>query len=173
MNSVTDFITGWMKLKVNAAKSAVDRPWNRKFLGFSFTVKDRRCKVAPKSLERFREKVRYITRRSRGRSFEQVTRELTRYLQGWKQYFGYAETRRDFKELDSWLRRKLRCLIWKQWGHCSKRYRELCGRGVRRYVAWVTAKSGHGPWRLSRSPAMQTAFRAAWFSALGLPSLYR
>lgn len=115
MDSVTKFSTKRLKLKVNEEKSAVDRPWNRKFLGFTFTSKDKRRKVAPRAIERFKDKVRFITRGTRGRSLEQVIAELRTFIRGWMNYFKYAETKQDFKLLDSWIRRKLRCLVWKQW----------------------------------------------------------
>jgi RNA-directed DNA polymerase len=171
MDSVTKFITKRLKLKVNEEKSAVDRPWNRKFLGFTFTSKDKRRKVAPRAIERFKDKVRFITRRTRGRSLEQVIAELRTFIRGWMNYFKYAETKQDFKLLDSWIRRKLRCLVWKQWQRSGTRYRNLCKHGVIKFVAWVTSKSGRGPWRLSNSPAMLTALTGKWFSSLGLPSL--
>lgn len=169
MKSVTRFITRRLKLKVNETKSVVDRPWQRKFLGFTFTAKDKRRKVSPQSLKRLRDKVRAITRRTGGRSLEQVINSLRPMLIGWRSYYGLAEVQKDFKELDSWIRRKLRCLLWKQWGNA--RYRELRKRGVNQNVAWVTAKSGRGPWRLSNSPAALTALPARFFTSLGLPTL--
>ncbi len=105
MESVTKFITRRLKLKVNEEKSAVARPSNRKFLGFTFTPKDKRRKVAPKALKRFQEKVQTLTRRTIGKSVEQVIQTLAPYLKGWKSYFGFAETTQDFKRLDSWIRR--------------------------------------------------------------------
>ncbi|MBX7144333.1 MAG: group II intron reverse transcriptase/maturase [Oligoflexia bacterium] len=170
MASVTRFITRRLKLKVNESKSAVDRPQNRKFLGFSFTKSNRR-QLAAKTVERFKDKVRIITSRTGGKSLGQVVAQLKRYLSGWIQYFGIAQSKQDFRHLDSWIKRRLRCMLWKQWGTRSKRYRELKRLGIRSYTAWVTIKSGHGPWRLSRSPAVQQVLNAAFFKALGLPSL--
>lgn len=174
MENITKFITKRLKLKVNESKSAVDKPWNRKFLGFTFSAQEWRGhwkirrKVAPKALERFREKVRVLTRRTQGRSIEQVVASLNRYLNGWIHYFAFAETKRDFEALESWIKRKLRCMMWKQWATGKKRYQELKRRGVRPYTAWVTMKSGHGPWRISRSPAVQQVFNRAYFKSLGL-----
>ena len=170
MASITRFITKRLKLKVNAAKSAVDRPQNRKLLGFSFSKSNRR-QLAPKAVRRFKEKVRAITSRTGGKSARQVIAKLKRYLSGWVQYFGIAQLKKDFELLDSWIKHRLRSMIWKQWGTGKKRYLELRRHGVRPYTAWVTIKSGHGPWRLSRSPAVQTVLNASFFVALGLPSL--
>jgi RNA-directed DNA polymerase len=160
-----------LKLKVNEQKSAIDRPWNRKILGFSFakvgTIVKR--KPAPKSIERFKNTVREITSRSKGRSREQVVQMLSSFLIGWRNYFGFSEVKSVFKELDSWIRRKLRCMLWKQWG--KRQYRELRAGGVECFTAWVTAKSGHGPWRISHSPAVQRVLNNKFFEKLTLPSL--
>jgi predicted Fe-Mo cluster-binding NifX family protein len=169
MASVTKFITKRLKLKVNEGKSAVDRPWRRKLLGYTFTAKGSRRKVAAQAIKRLQDKVRAITRRTGGKSIEQVVSKLQQLLRGWRAYFGLAEVSRDSKLLDSWIRRKLRCLIWKQWG--KARYRELKRRGVRAYTAWVTTKSGRGPWRLSNSPAVLQALPGKVLRSLGLPTL--
>lgn len=175
MASITRFITKRLKLKVNETKSAVDKPWNRKFLGFTFVnggyKRHPRRKVAPKAIERLKEKIRAITKRTGGRSVDQVIARLNRYLNGWIQYFKHSEVKKDFELLDSWIKRKLRCMIWKQWGTGKTRYRELKRRGVRPYTAWVTIKSGHGPWRLSRTPGVQQVLNASFFKTLELPSL--
>jgi len=169
MASVTRFVTKRLQLKVNESKSAVDRPWKRKLLGYTFTAKESRRKVSAQAIERFKSKVRNITRRTGGKSVKQVVGKLQQLIRGWRAYFGLAEVSRDFKLLDCWIRRKLRCLIWKQWG--KARYRELKRRGVRTYTAWVTTKSGRGPWRLSNSPAVLQALPAKVLSSLGLPTL--
>jgi RNA-directed DNA polymerase len=159
-----------LKLKVNEAKSAVDRPWKRKFLGFSFTVRrPNRRRVADVALARFKGEVRRLTRRTRGVSLAKVIEELKRYLNGWKAYFGFAEVRSVFKELDKWICRRLRCYLWKQWGR--RRYRKLKARGVSTKLAWNTVKSAHGPWRISRSPALSIALPTAYFRTLGGPTL--
>jgi RNA-directed DNA polymerase len=100
----------------------------------------------------------------------QVVRDVRQYVTGWYAYFGFVEVPSSFKELDSWLRRRLRCYLWKQWGR--RRYRELRRRGVSRDLAWNTVKSAHGPWRLSRSPALAIALPGAYFDGLGLPRLH-
>lgn len=167
--TIGDFITRKLKLKVNEAKSAVDRPWNRKILGFSFSAKEKKRRVAPKSVKRFKEKIRTITSRSAGVSIKQVVALLNPYLRGWNQYFSFTEHRHVFKELNSWIRRRIRSMLWKQWG--SRQYQELRSRGVLQQVAWVTSKAPHGPWRLSHCPALQTALPFRFFERLGLLQL--
>lgn len=172
MHSVTSFIQRRLKLKVNEAKSAVARPQQRKFLGFSFTggaeVKRR---IAPKALLRCKQRVRRLTRRTQGISVEQMTKELTRYIGGWKSYFGYCETPSVLQSLDQWIRRRLRSVIWKQWKRGSVRFARLRQRNIGRDLAAQAAGSPHGPWRLANSPALAIAFPAAYFDALGLPRL--
>ena len=170
--SVTRYLERRLKLSVNEAKSAVDRPWRRTFLGFSFTAsRPNRRRVSAKALGKFKEQVRALTQRTRGVSLLTVVRELREYVLGWHGYFGYAEAKSVFKELDSWIRRRLRCYLWKQWGR--GRYRELIKRGISRDLAWNTCKSAHGSWRLSRSPALAFALPGGYFNALGVPRLYQ
>ena len=172
MESVTRYITTKLKLKVNQQKSAVARPWERKFLGFSFTsagVPKRR--IAPKAVDRFREQVRKLTRRMRGVSIERMVADLTRYLRGWIGYFGKCETPSVLKGLEEWTRRRLRSAIWKQWKRGPTRFAELRKRGVGTELAAKTAGSVHGPWRLANSPALAIALPKAYFDSLGLPRL--
>ena len=170
MASVTGFLERKLKLKVNVAKSAVDRPWNRKFLGFTFTRgRMPRRKVSAQALQAFKARVRELTLRTRGRTIRQIVKELGTYILGWRGYFGYAEVHSPLQELDKWIRRRLRCYHWKQWGR--RGYRELRKRGISCVLAWNTAKSAHGPWRLSQSPALTIALPARYFAALGLPNL--
>lgn len=169
LSSLSRFLLVKLKLKVNRQKSAVGRVWERSFLGFSFTG-TLRIRVSEKSLKRFKQRIRELTRRTRGRTIRKIIEELRRYINGWKAYFGQSQYRSPFKELDSWIRRKLRCYHWKQWGR--RGYKELRRRGVSRYLAWNTAKSAHGPWRLSRSPALAIALPGRYFDALGLPRMY-
>jgi RNA-directed DNA polymerase len=170
--SVTRFLERRLKLAVNAAKSAVDRPWRRTFLGFTFTGRrPNRRRVSEKALKACKDEVRHRTFRTRGESLVRVVGDLRCYLDGWYTYFGFAEAPSSFKELDSWIRRRLRGYLWKQWGR--RRYRELRRRGVSRDLAWNTVKSAHGPWRLSRSPALAIALPGRYFDALGLPRLHR
>ena len=172
MESITGFITRKLKLKVNQAKSAVARPGKRKFLGFSFTSgKEPRRRIAPAALDRCKERVRELTWRTRTAGLEGMTKELSEYLTGWKGYFGYCQTPSVLGDLDSWIRRRLRCVAWKQWKRGRKRYAELRRLGVRKKLAAQTAGSTHGPWRISRSPALSYALPNAFFDALGLPRL--
>jgi hypothetical protein len=148
----------------------VDRSWKRKLLGFSFTTRrPTRRRVADAALKGLKAEVRRLTRRTRGVSLAQVMGELRRYLKGWEAYFGFAEVQSPLRELDTWISRRLRCYLWKQWGR--RRYRELKARGVSRERAWNTVKSAQGPWRISRSPALSIALPTAYFRALGMPAL--
>jgi RNA-directed DNA polymerase len=171
MASVTRFLERKLRLKVNEAKSAVDRPWNRTFLGFTFTRRRaNRRQVSDKALKAFKAKVRAMTSRTRGRTMRQIVTELRQLMLGWRAFFGFTEVRSPLRDLDKWIRRRLRSYHWKQWGR--KRYRELRKRGVGRQLAWNTVKSAHGPWRLSQSPALAIALPQRSFAALGLPSLF-
>ena len=172
MQSLTRFITTKLKLKVNEQKSAVAQPWERKFLGFSFTKgKTPKRRIAPKAVIRFRERVRELTRRTRGVSMERMTEELARYLRGWIGYFGNCETPSVLQRLEEWTRRRLRSAIWKQWKHGRKRFAELRKRGVGTELAAKTAGSAHGPWQLANSPALAIALPNASFATLGIPPL--
>ena len=172
MKSLSDFITRKLKLKVNESKSAVARPRGRKFLGFSFTPgKAPRRRIAPQSVSRFKKRVRGLTRRTRGISLERMIGQLGRYLRGWRAYFGFSQTLSVLRELDSWIRRRLRCVVWKQWKRGKRRFAELRSRGVNKDLAAQTAGSPHGPWRISRSPAMSLALPGATLDSLGLVRL--
>jgi RNA-directed DNA polymerase len=171
--SITGFITRRLKLKVNEAKSAVARPADRKFLGFSLTrAHEPKRRIAVKALMRFKRKVRELTGRTRGIAVEQMTKELASYLRGWKGYFGFCETPSVLGRLDQWIRQRLRSVIWKQWKRGKVRFARLHQRGVSRDLAAQTAGSSHGPWRTANSPAMKYAFPNAYFDLLGLPRLY-
>ena len=172
MKSITRFITHQLRLKVNARKSAVGRPWQRKFLGFRLGKgrSNKRC-IAPLSERRFRAQVRRLTARSTGRKVEDVVERLNRYLAGWHGYYRFCQTPSVLNRLDSWTRRRLRQLIWVQWKTRRRRYRALRHRGVSSRLAGDTVASRHGPWRLSRSPALHQALSDASFRSLGLYSL--
>ncbi len=169
MASVTRFIEESLRLTVNTRKSAVDRPWKRSFLGFTVSRTEVRLKVAEKAIEKLKAEVRELTRRTRGYRLVDVVVELREDLLGWKAYFGVAEVLSPLRDVDKWIRRKLRCYQWKQWGRAG--YRELRRRGVTVREAWNLSKSAHGPWRLSKTPALTLALPARYFSGLGLPSL--
>ena len=169
MASVTRFIEESLRLTVNTRKSAVDRPWKRSFLGFTVSRNEARLKVAEKAIDKLKAEVRELTRRTRGYRLVDVVVELREDLLGWKAYFGVAEVLSPLRDVDKWIRRKLRCYQWKQWGRAG--YRELRRRGVTVREAWNLSKSAHGPWRLSKTPALTLALLARYFSGLGLPSL--
>jgi RNA-directed DNA polymerase len=172
MTSIERFLTKRLKLKVNKAKSAVAKPNVRKFLGFSFTGgKEPRRRISPQALARFKSKARELTRRTGGKSLKQTVKELSLYLVGWRGYFGFCETPSVLRELDQWIRRRLRAIAWKQWKRGRTRYAQLRRRGVGRDLAAQTAGSPRGPWRLSNSPALAIALPNAALAALGLPSL--
>jgi len=172
MSSIKQFITRQLKLKVNEQKSAVAQPGERKFLGFSFTwQREPRRRIAPKAIARFKQRVRELTRRTRGVSVAAMAEQLSRYLTGWRGYFGFCQTPSVLQRLDRWLRRRLRLVIWKQWKYTRVRFAELHKRGVGKDLAAQTAGSAHGPWRLSNSPALTIALPNAYFASLGLPSL--
>jgi RNA-directed DNA polymerase len=172
MASITRFITTKLKLKVNQQKSAVARPWERKFLGFSFTAnREPKRRIAPKAVLRFKEKVREVTRRTRGVSTERMAEDLSRYLRGWIGYYGKCQTPSVLEDLEKWFRRRLRSAIWKQWKRGSVRFDELRKRGVDRSLAAKTAGSAHGPWRLAESPGLHFALPNAYFDSLGIPRL--
>jgi group II intron reverse transcriptase/maturase len=169
MASLTRWIGESLRLTVNARKSAVDRPWNRKFLGFTVSRTGTKLKVADKALEKLKGRVREITSRTRGRRLADIIAELREALLGWKAYFGIAEVLSPLHDIDKWIRRRLRCYQWKQWGRAG--YRELRRRGVSVREAWNTSKSAHGPWRLSKTPALALALSVRHFSTMGLPCL--
>lgn len=173
MTSLSRFITHRLKLKINQQKSAVARPQERTFLGFSFTGgrHPNRKQIAPESLKRFKRRVRQLTRRSHQISLENRVSRLSAYLRGWKAYFGLAETRYVFRDLDSWIRRRLRCVLWKQWKTYRCRKRELMKRGVDASLAASTAWSSKGPWRICHTPGVQMALPNRFFDSIGLPRL--
>jgi RNA-directed DNA polymerase len=172
MESIAQFVTKKLKLKVNQQKSAVARPWERKFLGFSFTWnRETKRRIAPKAVLRFKERVREQTRRTKGISIERMAEELTQYLRGWIGYFGRCQTPSVLQGLEEWTRRRLRSVIWKQWKRGRVRFAELRKRGVGKDLAAQTAGSAHGPWRLAGSPALQFALPNAYFDSLGIPRL--
>lgn len=169
MTSVTRFVADSLRLTVNAAKSAVDRPWNRRFLGFTVSRAGAKLKVAESAVAKLKDRIRELTRRTRGITLTQIVAELRTPLLGWKAYFGIAEVLSPLRDLDKWVRRKLRCYVWKQWGRSG--YRQLRRRGVSVREAWHTSQSAHGPWRLSQTPALSRALPSHYFANLGLPSL--
>ena len=173
MKSITRFLEQRLRLKVNAEKSAVARPWERKFLGYSLTWhREARLKVAASSVQRLKEKLREIFRRGRGRNVGRlIEAELTPLLRGWMNYFRLAEVKGVFDELDSWIRRKLRCLIWRQWKRPYTRAKHLMRRGVKEAQARESAGNGRGPWWNAGASHMNAAFPKSYFDRCGLLSL--
>ena len=173
MKSITRFITQRLKLKVNETKSAVARPQERKFLGFSFTeAPEIRRAIAPKALGRFKDKIREITRQAKGISIETTVKRLATYMVGWRGYFGFCETPEVLIGLVRWVRLRLRCALWRQWKTPRRRRAALLQLGVRPQLAANTAGSGRGPWYLARSKALSVGASNAYFRSLGLPSLF-
>jgi RNA-directed DNA polymerase len=172
MESITRFITQKLKLKVNEAKSAVARPQKRKFLGFSFIYGPGVKRViAPKALDRFKQRIREITRRAKSVSIEATMAELAPYMRGWRGYFGFCETPGVLRSLTSWVRRKLRCALWRQWKTPRRRRAALLELGVGPRLASNMAASGRGPWYLACTKALNVGLSNAYFQSLGLPSL--
>jgi len=173
MKSVTRFLERRLRLKVNAEKSAVARPWERKFLGYSLTSnREPRLKVAKDSVQRLKGKLREIFRRGRGRNLGKlIAEELTPLLRGWMNYFRLAEVKGIFDELDSWIRRKLRCLIWRHWKRTFTRAKGLRQRGLDEVRAWESATNGRGPWWNAGASHRHAAFPKSYFDRCGLLSL--
>jgi len=173
MESITRYITEELKLKVNEAKSAVARPQQRKFLGFSFTAgPEIKRTIAPKALERFKQRIREITRRAKGVSTETTIEELAPYMRGWRSYFGFCETPEVLIGLTRWVRLRLRAALWRQWKTPRRRRAALLELGVRPRLARNTAGSGLGPWYLAKAKALSVGLSNAHFKSLGLPSLF-
>jgi len=173
LKSLMIFLERRLRLKVNAEKSAVARPWDRKFLGYSVTSqRESRLKVAPGSVQRLKEKLREIFRRGRGRNLGKlIEEELTPLLRGWMNYFRLAEVKGIFEELDSWIRRKLRNLIWRKWKRPLTRMKQLMRRGLPRVQALKSAMNGRGPWWNAGAAHMHAAFPKSYFDRCGLLSL--
>jgi RNA-directed DNA polymerase len=174
MKSVRRFITTRLRLRINENKSAVARPHERKFLGFSFTREAQpRRRIAPKALLRCKNRIREITRRTRGRKLDDIVQELNLYLRGWRSYFGFCETRSVLKDLDGWIRRRVRAYIWKQWHTFRKRRSGLIEHGLNRDAATKLAASRKGAWSLSHTDALQTALPNGFFDSLDLVRLWQ
>ena len=172
MASVSRFLTSKLRLKVNETKSAVARPEERKFLGFSISDDGSERRIAPKALNKFKAQIRDMTRRTRGISLPQMIEDLAPYLLGWRGYFGFCQTPRVLTNLEAWIRRRLRLYLWRQWRNGPNRFKELRRRGVPKFPAAVAAGSPTGFWRMSGHPAVQQTLRNPYFDALGLPRLY-
>jgi RNA-directed DNA polymerase len=172
MESIKRFITCKLKLKVNENKSAVARPQERKFLGFSFTAgPEVKRVIAPKALDRFKRRIREITRRAKGVSIQKTIEELASYMRGWRGYFGFCETPEVLVYLTRWVRLRLRAALWRQWKTPRRRRAALLALGVGPRLASNTASSGRGPWYLAKSKALSVGLANGYFKSLGLPTL--
>ncbi len=172
MASLERFLEKRLRLKVNREKSAVDRPWNRQFLGYSVTHHRKpKLKVSTKAVKRFRQRLRGIFRRGRGRRLQTVMTDLRPVLLGWMGYFRLSEVKGRFQELDAWLRRKLRCILWRQWKQPRTRYRELVRRGIFAARAKRATATGRGPWWNAGSSHMHQAVNNRMLQEMGLVSL--
>ncbi len=174
MESVTRFLEQTLRLKVNPLKSAVGRPSRRKFLGLRIVrrAKGQIISIAPRSIDRLKAKVRQITRRNRGASVEHMLRDLARTTDGWVNYFGLARTPSIYQELDGWIRRRLRCYIYKQWKKPRNRAQQLLKRGIGPWLAWGVAMKGYGCWKVAGTPALTQALTDQRLEQLGFSSLY-
>lgn len=170
MESLEQFLRDRLRLKVNREKSAVDQPWNRKFLGYTVTRHGTKLQVAPRSIDRLRTKLRPLLRKARGTSLRALCEELAPIIRGWVAYYRLARIRADFERLDKWMRHHLRSAIWRQWKVPRTRARKLEKAGVDRKLAYGLAYSGHGPWWCSGQWTMSQAFPARALAEAGLVS---
>ena len=169
---ISQFLSERLKLTVNEAKSAVARPWERKFLGYSLTWhKAPKLRIAPASLKRLEDKIREVLKGARGRCVRATIKELNPVLRGWAAYFKLTQTKRALEEIDGWLRRKLRCILWRQWKRPYTRARNLMKAGLKQERAFRSAFNQRGPWWNSGASHMNAAFQKSYFDRLGLVSL--
>lgn len=172
MEAITAYLEKKLKLRVNRDKSAVARPWERKFLGYSFTwQKQARLKIADVSLKRLKDRVREIVGENSSRNLDAVVAALNPVLRGWTSYFRLTEVKGVLQELDGWIRRKLRCLLWRQWKRPATRNKKLQARGLNETRAWKSASNGRGAWWNAGASHMNAAFPKKYFDVVGLVSL--
>jgi group II intron reverse transcriptase/maturase len=172
MASIRAFLESALRLRVNPTKSAVERPWKRKFLGYSITTQpEARLRIAPQSVARFKDRVRELLRAGRGRSLRHTLEDLNPLLRGWITYFRHAPGVRALQDLDKWLRHRLRCLLWRQWKRPATRRRRLIALGLDPERAWKSSVNGHGPWWNAGASHMNQALPTSYFTSLGLVSL--
>ncbi len=172
MRGIRTFLKEVLHLSINTSKSAVARPWERRFLGFSFTAhRQSRIRIAPQSVQRLTERVRQLLRAGRGQSLSHTLETLNPLLRGWINYFQITESKTALEELDGWMRRRLRCLLWRQWKHHRTRVRKLRGLGLDSTRASTSGGNGRGPWWNAGASHMHLVLPAAYFTRLGLVSL--
>jgi RNA-directed DNA polymerase len=171
-SSITKFLSRRLRLKVNEDKSAVARPWKREFLGYTMTAhRQPKLKVSEKAAERAKARIRETMRKGRGRKLSQVIEELTPYLRGWISYFRLSQIKGIFEELDGWIRRKLRCILWVQWNKPKTRAKMLMKHGIGKAGAFTSAYNGRGSWWNAGASHMNAAINAKWLSDRGLVNL--
>jgi len=172
MRGIRAFLEGVLHLRINTVKSAVARPWQRKFLGFSVTAhRQSRLRIAPQSVARLKQRVRDSLRAGRGRSLSHTIKTLNPVLRGWIQYFQLGESRRTLEVLDGWARRRLRSLLWRQWKRPRTRARQLRALGLDAARARKSAGNGRGPWWNAGASHLNHALPSAYFTRMGLVSL--
>jgi RNA-directed DNA polymerase len=173
LDSITEFVEKKLRLKVNKEKSAVDKPSRRTFLGYSFTFhKEPKLRVPKESIQRFKLKCKRLFRQGRGRNLGKfINEDLNPVIQGWINYFGQAEVKGFAEELDSWIRRRLRLILWRQWKRGKRRYKKLLSAGLSKERAKVSSTNGRGPWWNSGASHMNDAFRKIYFDNQGLVSM--
>jgi RNA-directed DNA polymerase len=171
--SMTRFLETQLKLRVNQEKSAVDRPWKRVFLGYTVCQRkyNVRLRVASKSVHRLKANLKKLFRSGKGRSIRNTIASLTPKLRGWVNYFRYAGAKGIFEELDGWIRRHLRKILWRQWKRPLARARNLMRLGLSEVRAWTSATNGRGPWWNSGASHLNQALPKKFFDRLGLVSL--
>lgn len=174
MKSITKFIERKLKLKVNEQKSAIDRPWKRKFLGFSFTSHKEtpKIRISKESVKRFKQRIRELTSRKKPMNMEDRIAMVNRYLVGWLGYYQLAETPSILKELDSWIKRRLRMIRWKEWKKVKTKYKNLIKLGIKKGKAWEWANTRKAYWRVAKSPILHKALGNQYWSNQGLKSLF-
>lgn len=172
LNSLEGFLHRRLRLQINRAKSAVDRPWRRSFLGYSVTMhREPRLKVSRQSVKRLKQKLKPLLRAGRGHNLRRTCATLAPLLRGWAAYFKLADVRVTFEQLDWWLRRKLRALLWRAWRRPQTRAKQLIARGIEQVRAWTSATNGRGPWWNAKASHMNHSVPVRAFRALGLLSL--
>lgn len=173
MEKMTKFIEEKLKLKVNELKSAVDRPWGRRFLGFSFTFhkENPKIRIHKESIKRFKQRIRELTSRKHSISMEHRIERLNRYLVGWLGYYQLAETPTIIRNMDSWIRRRLRMIWWKEWKKIRTRQTNIIKLGTDKGKAWEWANSRKAYWRISKSPILHRTLGNKYWGNLGLKSL--
>lgn len=171
--SVTLFLSNRLKLKVNEAKSAVDRPWKRKFLGYTMTMdKEPRLRASVQSIMKLKDALRIIFRRGRGRNIGRlIMEELNPVIRGWGNYFSLTRVKKIPEGLDFWIRRKLRCILWRQMKRAKTRAKRMMKRGLKENRAWASATNGRGPWWNAGASHMNQAYPITYFNKLGLVAL--